>query len=89
MQGLLGLLFLVMIVFGGAFVDPSCATRTLTAHGFSDIKVTDHSWFVVGLRGGDVGDIARFTAEVTNCKGQRTKVYVFTGFLKYSTVRVE
>lgn len=91
-----GLFILVLVVAAaflgvgrGVFASEDLAVRTLEAQGYSDIKITDHDWFFVGLRGCDEKDAARFTAEVTNPAGKPANVYVCTGaFFKGGTVRV-
>lgn len=85
------LLFLVLITFGiscGAFVGEDVAARALDVQGYSDVKITDHSWFLVGFRGCDESDAARFTAVAKNPAGKYVKVYVCSGWiLKGATVR--
>ncbi len=87
-------MFLAVLAIGGlvscrgCLVSEDVAIRALETNGFSDIKITDHSWFALGLRGGSTDDAARFTAEATNPIGKRVTVNVFTGWiLKNATVR--
>ena len=87
--------FLVLIIavffiwFGmGIFANQNVAVRTLEAQGYSNIQIVDHAWFVVGLRGCDEKDAARFTAKVTNPAGKPAEVYVCTGVIfKGGTIR--
>ncbi|OGZ18036.1 MAG: hypothetical protein A2V72_01250 [Candidatus Nealsonbacteria bacterium RBG_13_37_56] len=74
--------------FGGVFVSESRAIKCLETQGYSDIEIINHAWFMIGLRGGDTKDAARFTVMATNPVGRKVKVYVFTGFLfKGATIR--
>ncbi len=87
---LFALMFLIAVGsnFTGALVNEKVAIRALDSQGYSNIKITDHSWFAVSLRGCDKGDAARFTAKATNPTGKETEVYVCTGWLfKGATVR--
>lgn len=72
----------------GLLVDNESAVRTLKTQGYSDIQITDHSWFAVGWRGCDDNDAARFTAQAKNPAGQTVTVYVCSGILKGGTVRI-
>ncbi|MEK7650302.1 MAG: hypothetical protein AAB364_00270 [Patescibacteria group bacterium] len=72
----------------GCTVSDQVAIKALETSGFSDIKIVDHSWFAIGVRGGSDSDAARFTAEATNPVGKRVTVEVFTGWLfKGATIR--
>lgn len=72
----------------GCTVNEQVAIKALETSGFSDIKIVDHSWFAIGVRGGGSRDAARFTAEATNPVGKRVTVEVFTGWLfKGATIR--
>lgn len=74
----------------GAFVDKSVAERALETQGYSNVKIIDHSWFAVGLRGCDEKDAARFTATATNPAGREVQLYVCTGWLfKGATIRTK
>lgn len=84
-----GILLFVLLSSRGVFASKNVAMRTLEAHGYENIKVVDHAWLVVGFRGCDMSDAARFTMNATNPAGKPTTVYVCTGvFLKGGTVRV-
>lgn len=93
---LMSLVILAVVVLGatgfciGKWADPSVATRTLESGGYSNIQIIDHSWFVVGLRGCDVNDTARFTVRATNPAGKQTEMFVCSGtFFKGGTIRVQ
>lgn len=86
--------FMVILIVSsmarGVFAKEAVAIRTLQAQGFSNIKIVDHAWFFIGLRGCDGHDAARFTAKATNPAGIQTQVYVCTGaFFKGGTIRVK
>ncbi len=86
------LIVLVLIVclapFRGALVSEESAVRALEVQGFSGIRVTEHAYFLLGLRGGDENDAARFTAEAKNPAGKDVTVYVFVGWpFKGATIR--
>ena len=87
------ILFIAVLVFAfsrGAFVGESIAIRTLETQGYSNIKIVDHIWFLIGVRGCDGGDAARFTAKATNPVGKPVEVFVCTGlFFKGGTIRVD
>lgn len=82
-------LVVILLIFGrGIFVNQDVAVRTLEAQGYSNIQIVDKAWFMVGFRGCDDRDAARFTAKVTNPAGKPAKVYVCTGVIfKGGTVR--
>lgn len=74
--------------FPGAFVKNEKAIRALEANGFFKIEIIDHSWFLVGYRGCDKSDVARFTAKATNPAGKEVQLYVCTGWIfKGATIR--
>ena len=86
----IGLIFLLMILSGirGIFVDQKIAVDTLEKQGFSDVKITEKDWFMVGLRGCDGGDAAKFVAEATNPIGKKVEIYVCSGWpFKGATIR--
>ena len=81
-------LLFIFLLFRGAFVSQDVAVRAVEALGFSDIQVTDHSWFAVGMRGCDGKDAARFTVQAKNTTGKKVGVYVCSGLVfKGATVR--
>jgi len=71
----------------GAFVSNQVAVRALETQGYTDVQVTDHSWFAIGWRGCDDKDAARFTATAKNPAGQKVTLYVCSGLLKGATIR--
>ena len=83
------LLVFLLLAMRGLFANQGVAVRALDAQGFTGIHIVDHSWFLVGLRGCDGKDAARFTARATNASGKSVEVYVCTGVLfKGGTIRV-
>jgi hypothetical protein len=77
-------------VFRGAFVGEDIATRALEKQGYSDIRITKHNWFLIGLRGCDARDAAKFTAKVKNPAGKDAEVFVCTGWIfKGATIRTD
>lgn len=93
MKNFVSILFVCFVVFDivcGAWVEPQVATRALDAQGYSDIHITDQSWFFVGWQGCGAGDNVRFTAKAKNPAGKPTEVYVCSGFFfKGSTIRTQ
>ena len=72
----------------GLLVPESKAVRALETQGFSEVKITDRSWFLIGVRGGDKSDCVRFTATAKNPAGKTVQVYVFSGWpFKGATIR--
>lgn len=92
-EGLIIVVVFVMLLSGlfrGWLVDPGVAVRALETQGYSNVRIADHSWFAVGLRGCDKNDAAKFTATATNPAGRRVELFVCTGWLfKGATVRTE
>ncbi len=81
-----GVLFLGI---GGTalFIPESKAVHALETQGFSEIRITEKSWLLIGLRGGDKSDSVRFTAKAKNPVGKEVEVYVFAGYFKGATIR--
>ncbi|MDP3947330.1 MAG: hypothetical protein Q8Q41_01410 [bacterium] len=74
--------------FSGALVSQEVAIRAAEVQGFSDIRVTDHSYAWVGVRGCDGADTARFTVRGKNAAGKEVEFYVCSGFFfKGGTIR--
>lgn len=71
----------------GIFISEDEAVDTLHDHGFSDIEITDHQIFMVGLRGCSDSDSAKFIANATNPAGKKVTVIVCAGLLKGGTIR--
>lgn len=81
---------LFLSVLRGALVSENTAVRALEKQGYSNVKIIDHDWVLIGLRGCDGHDAAKFTAEVTNPAGKNTEVFVCTGWLfKGATIRTD
>jgi prepilin-type N-terminal cleavage/methylation domain-containing protein len=77
-------------VFRGMLVNEDVAIRALEKQGYSDIKIISHNWFLVGVRGCDGKDAAKFTARVKNPAGKDTEVFVCTGWIfKGATIRTD
>ncbi len=82
-------LTILFVIIRGIFASESHAVRTLKAQGYSNIEIVHNAWLLVGVRGCDVQDAARFIAKVTNPAGGKAEVYVCTGFpFKGGTIRV-
>lgn len=74
--------------FRGVFVSDEVGVVALENQGFSNIHVTDNSFFAVGFRGCDAQDAARITAVATNSQGKDVTLYVCAGWpFKGATVR--
>ena len=83
-------LIVCSIVFGcgrGVLVDERRAVYTLETQGYTDVQITDKSWFVIGWRGCDQNDAARFTARTKNPAGKMVTMYVCSGLIKGGTIR--
>lgn len=86
----LGICFLIVSLFQGTFVDESEALRALETQGYSNVKVTDHKWLLVSVRGCGSTDAARFDALVVNPAGKKVNLYVCVGWpFKGSTIRTD
>jgi len=71
----------------GVFASESQAVRALENAGYSDVKITDHHWVLVGLQGCGA-DAAKFDATAINPTGRKVDVYVCVGWpLKGATIR--
>ena len=77
----------LVATFSGALVSQEVAIRAAEVQGFSDIRITDHSYAWVGVRGCDGADAARFTVRGKNAAGKEVEFYVCTGFFKGGTIR--
>ncbi len=87
---LLSIALTVGSVFRGAFVDESVAVSALETQGYSDIRIMERHWFLVGLRGCDGDDAAQFATEATNPAGKRVQLYVCAGWpFKGATIRTK
>lgn len=75
-------------LFRGALVSDDVALNTFRNQGYTNIHITDKAFFMVGLRGCDGSDAARFTAMVTNAQGKEVPLYVCSGWpFKGGTIR--
>ena len=93
-SGLSLILYFVLIVcslaFGcgrGVLVNEQKAVQTLETQGYTNVQITDKSWFAIGWRGCDQNDAARFTARAKNPAGKEVTVYVCSGLIKGGTIR--
>jgi hypothetical protein len=82
-------LVVLFVAFGrGCWVGESVAQTALDKAGYTDIEITDHAWFIVGLRGCSTSDAARFTATAKNNNGKEVSLTVCSGWiLKDATIR--
>lgn len=87
---LIAIVIVILSLFTGIFVDKAIAVRALEKQGYSDIRITNKDWFMVGLRGCSGHDAAKFTASVVNPAGKEVEVFVCTGFIfKGATIRTD
>lgn len=91
---LIYVIFIVIAVFlalfRGIFADRSAAIRALETQGYSEIQIIDHQWFLVGLRGCDGKDAAKFPARAKNPVGKEVECFVCTGWpFKGATIRTK
>jgi len=87
--GLIVAVFIILSLFRGSCNDEVSAVRVARATGYSQVKVTDHSWFLTGLRGCEASDASRFRIDAVNAAGEPTKVEICMGWpFKNGTVRV-
>ena len=71
----------------GSCVSPGQAHRALDAAGYDDIKIVEHQWFAVGIRGCG-SDAAKFVAKANNPRGKPVTVSVCVGWpFKGATIR--
>ena len=72
----------------GVLVEENVAIRAAETQGYSNVKVLNHTWFLVGLRGCGSHDAARFTIQATDPAGKDIECYVCSGWiLKRATIR--
>lgn len=80
---------LILITVRGQWVEESDAIKAMEAHGYTDVRVFTHHWFLPGLRGCSGHDAAKFDVRGTNMKGDRVHMLVCSGWpFKGSTLRV-
>jgi hypothetical protein len=74
----------------GNFVDKEKGIRAAEIHGFTNIKVVDHEWFLVLFNGCDVTDAARIVMTATNSQNQEVDIYACSGWpFKGATIRTD
>ncbi len=77
-------------IFRGLWADKSTALRALEKQGYSDVRIIDHSWFMVSVRGCSNSDAAKFTALAKNPVGKEVECFVCTGWpFKGATIRTD
>lgn len=75
-------------IFGGLFVDSSVAVKALKNQGFTNVQVLDRDWLLVGFRGCDGLDAAKFTVRAVNPVGDTVETCVCSGWpFKNATIR--
>ncbi len=89
-----GILFILIIfalaIFRGSWVNKSEAVRSLETQGYSNVQITEHKWFFVGVRGCENSDAARFDATTTNPAGKQVHLFVCVGWpFKGATIRTD
>jgi hypothetical protein len=70
--------------------DKAPVTAAMRTHGFTNVTIQDMSWFVVGFRGCQADEAAKFEVTATNPIGQQVSFLVCTGWpFKGGTIRTE
>jgi hypothetical protein len=70
------------------FVSDNVGVKALVNQGYTDIRVTERSFFMVGFRGCEQTDAAQITAVATNSQGEVVTMYVCSGWpFKGGTVK--
>jgi hypothetical protein len=64
----------------GALTHPEAAVRALEAGGYREIKIGARKVFLVGARGCNPEDAARYEATAVDAKGASVSVYVCVGW---------
>ena len=81
---------MLIIACRGVFADENAARESLKKQGYSKVRIIDKSFFMVGLRGCDEKDAAKFTVKAVNPAGILVEVYVCTGWpFKGATIRTD
>jgi len=76
------------VQFRGLFVSDDVGAQALKNEGYTNVRVTDNAFFLVGIRGCDNTDATRITALVTNSQGKEVTMYACVGWpFKGATVR--
>lgn len=90
---IVSIIFMVIalgVSFRGIFADETVAKKSLEKQEYSKILVIDKSFFLVGLRGCDEKDAAKFTVRAVNPVGKKVEIYVCTGWpFKGATIRTD
>lgn len=77
-------------IFRGFWANESTAVRALEKQGYSDIRILDHSWFMVSVRGCSNSDAAKFSAVAKNPVGKEVECFVCVGWpFKGATIRTD
>ena len=85
----IGILLLMTGLTGrGVFVSDDVGRKALDDQGYRNIRITDKAFVLIGYRGCDGADAARFTAVATNSNGKDVTLYVCAGWpFKGATIR--
>jgi len=92
-QALFTLAFALFLIFfvpcRGCMVDDEAPVKAvLKTHGFSNYQIHDKDWFVVGFRGCQADEAAKFEVTATNPSGKKVDFLVCTGWpFKGGTIR--
>jgi hypothetical protein len=87
---IIAILLFILVFCRGAFVDEEIAYSSSETQGYTNVKVIDHSWFLVGLQGCSAHDAARFTVKAVNPAGREVEYYICSGWLfKGATLRTK
>lgn len=80
----------LLAFFRGILVDESIATRALEKRGYEDVQVLKKDWFLVGVRGCEGTDAAKFVVRATNPAKKTVEVNVCVGWpFKGATLRTD
>jgi len=89
MLNLIWIVILVLLTVRGSCTRNEDAVYTAEVEGYSEVIVLDRDWFMVGFRGCDVEDAAKFEIKAVNVKGVKVEIIVCMGYpFKAGTVRV-
>ena len=78
---------IVVGLFSGIFIGEQIAVRALENQGFTNVRIVDKQWFLVGMRGCG-RDAAKFTARAVNPAQREVDIFVCVGWpFKGVTVR--
>ena len=83
-------LAMMFALFRGTFVSSEIATRALEKQGYENIQILEKDWFLVGVRGCDGMDAAKFVVKATNPAKKIVEVNVCVGGpFKGATIRTD